>query len=48
VAAGLLRQDGRGKGREPFRYWVPEAETRWRKDPLAWLAMPELLDPPGP
>jgi AAA domain len=47
VAAGL-RQDGRGKGREPVRYWLPEAEQRWRKDLLAWLEMPELLSPPRP
>src|SRR5262249_49850463 len=47
VAGGLVRQDGDGKGRVPFRYWLAEAEERWRKDPLAWLEMPELLEPPS-
>jgi hypothetical protein len=47
VQEGRLRQDGLGKRKDPFRYWLPENEERWRKDPLAWLRMPELLAPPN-
>jgi hypothetical protein len=45
VAAGLLRQDGRGQRHHPFRYWLAENEGRWRQDPLTLLHMPELLFP---
>jgi hypothetical protein len=47
VSLGLLRQDGRGTRRDPFRYWLPEMEERWLKDPLSFLGMPDLLPPPG-
>ncbi len=46
VERGLLRQDGMGKSKDPFRYWLPESEERWRKDPLALIRMPELFQPP--
>jgi hypothetical protein len=47
VDRGLLRQDGVGKCKAPFRYWLPESEERWRKDPLALIRMPELFRPPS-
>jgi hypothetical protein len=40
---GLLRQDGLGKCKNPFRYWLPESKARWRKDPLSIFRMPELF-----
>jgi hypothetical protein len=43
VEQGLLRQDGLGKRKNPFRYWLPDSEARWRKDPLSILRMPELF-----
>lgn len=43
VAEGLLRQDGLGKRKHPFRYWLPASEERWRTDPVARLRMPELF-----
>jgi hypothetical protein len=46
VEQGLLRQDGHGKCKLPFRYWLPESEQRWRKDPLSLITMPELFRRP--
>jgi AAA domain-containing protein len=46
VEHGLLRQDGLGKSKNPFRYWLPESEERWRRDPIALIRMPELFQPP--
>jgi hypothetical protein len=43
VEQGLLRQDGLGKRKNPFRYWLPESEAHWRKDPLSVCRMPELF-----
>jgi hypothetical protein len=42
LADGLLRRDGLGRRRQPFRYWLAENEDRWREDPLNMLKMPEL------
>jgi hypothetical protein len=47
VEQGLLRQDGHGKCKLPFRYWLPESEARWRKDPLSLITMPELFGRPS-
>ena len=46
VESGRLRQDGLGKCKDPFRYWLPESEDRWRRDPVALIRMPELFQPP--
>jgi hypothetical protein len=46
VERGLLRQDGLGKCKDPFRYWLPESEQRWRNDPVALIRMPELFQRP--
>lgn len=43
VEHGLLRQDGPGKSKNPFRYWLPESEKRWHRDPIAPIRMPELF-----
>lgn len=45
VELGLVRQDGLGQRQHPFRYWLPESEERWRKDPIALIRMPELILP---
>ncbi len=34
TAAGLVQVEGTGKKTDPFRYWVPAAEARWRANPL--------------
>ena len=47
VDLGLLRKDGRGQKGHPYRYWLPEREAAWRRDPLAIIRMPELFAPPG-
>ena len=47
VEEGLLRQDGLGKSKNPFRYWLPASEERWRRDPVALILMPELIQPPS-
>ncbi len=41
VALGLLRRDGNGHKRSPFRYWLPEREKRLLEDlpdldPMEW------------
>jgi hypothetical protein len=38
--------DGDGR-RSLFRYWLPSQAEYRRKDPLAFLHMPELFDPPA-
>jgi hypothetical protein len=38
VAEGLLLREGTGHRDEPFRYWLPEREAEWMKDPLYVLA----------
>jgi hypothetical protein len=49
---GLVCKDGTGLRNSPFRYWLRDREEHWRKDPLAFLHMPELFppraDPPPP
>jgi hypothetical protein len=44
VAAGQVRQDGRGRRGSPLRYLPPARAEQWRKDPLGLL---NLLEPPG-
>jgi hypothetical protein len=34
VAANLVKIEGKGSKSHPFRYWLPEAEARWRENPL--------------
>jgi hypothetical protein len=31
---GLARMQGSGRRSDPFRYWLPSAEAKWRDDPL--------------
>jgi hypothetical protein len=46
VGLGLLGQDGQGKCKLPFRYWLPESKQRWLKDPLSLITMLELYGRP--
>jgi hypothetical protein len=48
VGLGLLRKDGAGVKRQPFRYWLQEREEPWRQDPFAAALMPELFQAPNP
>ena len=34
VAANLVKVEGKGSKSDPFRYWLAEAEARWREDPF--------------
>ncbi len=34
VALSLIATDGTGRKNSPFRYWLPQSEARWKKDPL--------------
>ena len=34
LAANLLLVEGAGKKSTPYRYWLAEAEARWREDPM--------------
>jgi hypothetical protein len=34
VAEGVLLREGTGHRDEPFRYWLPQREAEWMKDPL--------------
>jgi hypothetical protein len=38
VERGDLKRDGAGTRADPFFYWLPALEERWRQDPLAGLA----------
>jgi hypothetical protein len=42
VAGGLICQEGTGRRADPFRYWLPGQEARWRQDPL--YAFNQLLE----
>jgi AAA domain len=33
VKEGRVLQEGTGRSRNPFRYWLPASEERWAKDP---------------
>jgi hypothetical protein len=37
VAQGLLHQAGTGRKNDPYLYWLPGQEAKWRQDPLALL-----------
>jgi hypothetical protein len=49
VAQGLIRKDRTGHRNDPFRYWLPANEDRWRQNPTCQRIMPELFEqiPPG-
>jgi hypothetical protein len=48
VSLGLVRKDGRGRKRHPYRYWLPQREEVWRQDPLSLVLMPEIHQPQDP
>jgi hypothetical protein len=37
VERGELKRDGAGTKNDPFRYWLPSLEERWRTDAIAAL-----------
>lgn len=43
----LVKKDGRGRKKNPYRYWLPERIPFWLTDPLALIHMPELLNECG-
>ena len=47
VAAGLVAQDGAGRRREPYRYWLPGREDALDRDLLPPLPDLPPLDIPG-
>lgn len=44
VEAGLVLRDGKGLKNDPYRYWLPISEARWRRDPLHLPDLPSLRD----
>ncbi len=42
MAEGLLRRDGLGRKSEPYRYWLPAQEEKWRANPLTASSSPEV------
>jgi hypothetical protein len=42
VAGGLICQEGTGRRADPFRYWLPGQEAKWRTDPL--YAFKEMME----
>jgi hypothetical protein len=41
VARGLVRQEETGRKNDPFRYWLPGQEAKWRRRPVP---LPELAE----
>lgn len=46
VKAGMVRQEGNGKRDGGIKYWLPEREEEWRRDPLYVLkeSTPKIED----
>jgi len=44
VGLGLVLRDGAGRRNDPFRYWLPGMEEKWRADPFSLEALGELGD----
>jgi hypothetical protein len=34
VTLGLVLQEGTGRRNDPFRYWLPDQEAKWRSNPM--------------
>ncbi len=42
VERGQVLRDGSGRSHEPFRYWLPGQEEKWRQNPFYIPENPEL------
>jgi hypothetical protein len=42
VAQGLIAQEGTGRKNDPFRYWLPGQEEKWRRSGSVLQRFPEL------
>ena len=38
----LVRQDGKGRRNDSYRYWLPGIEDKWRRDPYYMEDLPDL------
>jgi hypothetical protein len=47
VADGRLLRDGTGRSNSPFKYWLKEAQQRWKRSPyyMPELELMEVLEP---
>ncbi len=48
VAEGKVLRKGAGWRNSPFRYWLPEAEARWKRSSFYLEDLPDLDGPDGP
>lgn len=44
VAEKLILTEGTGRKADPFRYWLPATEARWRQDPFYVLIEKQIQD----
>jgi hypothetical protein len=44
LSQGLIRQEGTGRHKSPFRYWPPDHEDRCPKNPPSLLEPQQLAD----
>ena len=52
VETGDLKREGTGLKNDPFRYWLPSLDKRWRTDLATWMekTFPDIASevPPNP
>jgi hypothetical protein len=44
IATGEVCRDGTGRRNDPFRYWLPEQEKRWKENDNWWYETRERLE----
>jgi hypothetical protein len=44
VESGQVKRDGTGRRNDPFRYWLPTQEEKWRKENPFWYETRERLE----
>jgi hypothetical protein len=44
IATGEVSRDGTGRRNDPFRYWLPESEGRWKENDNWWYETRERLE----